>query len=176
MKLPILHSAMLAVLISTAACNNTNQPDQPPQGSEPTPVTEVLCPLDSAVTDIATFGALCEEFVTDTAGKKVQTPPIKGFTIRSVDLFAAMGMAAPADAPPYDHIRIYLAYRLNDGFKVYLVPVQGADLDSGKAGSDLILDSEGHPNPPEGAPKFVLDLNAPCPSICDVNSPLLINN
>lgn len=176
MKLPILQSAILAVLISTAACNNAKQPDQPPPGSEPTPVTDVLCPLETATTDIATFGALCKEFVHDTSGGKVEKVPIKGFTIRSVDLFAAMGMAIPADPPPYDHIRIYLAYRLNDGFKVYLVPVDSANLADGNPGRDLVLDSEGHPNPPEGAPRFVLDLNAPCPSICDINSPLLINN
>jgi hypothetical protein len=172
---PILHSLLLAVFISTAACNNAKQ-STPPGGNEPTPpVTDVLCPLDSAVTDIATFDTLCKRFVTDTAGETVPTVPIKGFTIHAADLFAAMGITEYQE-PPYAHIRIYLGYRLNDGFKVYLVPVQGANLADNEPGTDLMLNAEGHVNPTAGEPNFVLDLNAPCPSICDINSPLFLKN
>jgi hypothetical protein len=173
MKKSVSNIIMATVILALGACNNGK--NDPPSDEPVYPVSEVLCLTDSARTDVEYFDALCKTFVRDTlrGAPPVEHAPIKAFTIRAEDLFAALGMPDTNIKPLYTHARVYLAYRIDVGFKLYVVPVEGADLNSGNAGTDVLIDSTGHANPNSELNKYVLDLNAPCPSICDQNSPLM---
>jgi hypothetical protein len=105
--------------------------------------------------------------------------PIKAYTLRAEDLLGALGIPAEyADSSitKYKHARVYLGYKKGKGFKLFILPVYGADL-SGKdtslwkGGYDVYLNKEGLPIPPNSDKstsdgEYVLDLNAPCPNTC----------
>ncbi len=98
--------------------------------------------------------------------------PIKAYTIHAEDLMEVLGI--PETDPKiykYDHVRAYLGLDTLNQFKLYLTPVEGANLSAVPkiAGNDVILKNA------EGAP-YVLDLNAPCPATCDLTSPLYYDN
>src|SRR6185437_10946318 len=111
--------------------------------------------------------------------------PIQGYTIRSLDLLMAMGIADTAlDSNEVLHkfVRVYLGYdtsnKVHAGFKLYILPVDSAYLggdDSSKwiAGYDLLLDSLGKAihwgHTTTTTTPYVLDLNAPCPNTCSTN-------
>jgi len=90
-----------------------------------------------------------------------------------------MGLSSNVlDSVTFKYVRVYLGYDKTDGkhrlkgFRLYINPVQGADLDGNPVspGTDILLDSLGNPilNPrtPVSATPYVLDLNAPCPKTC----------
>lgn len=145
-------------------------------------VTQVLRSADSAKADIAYFDTVSAMLVDQAGGSGT---PIKAFTVRAVDLLAAMGMPA-AEPPtlPYDHIRVYLGFNKSAGqFKLYIVPVAQASINNQQSGQDLMLDAHGNAVQPEQvyppgylSDKYVLDLNAPCPNLCDVQTPLTNSN
>lgn len=115
--------------------------------------------------------------------------PIHAFTIRAVDLLAALGMPATlavSDSCRFKHIRVYMGYDSSKaGFKLYIVPVDGACL-KGKnsstwyAGTDVLLDKYANPimaaesgsSGMVSTDTYVLDLNAPCPNTCPKETPL----
>ena len=159
-------------LLVSVGCNN-----QSSVHDEPDPVRRVLCRLDSAQKDIKYYDSLCRLYLGDTI------PPISAYTIRAIDVLDALGLQAMADSARFKYIRMYLAYRKENGFKCYIVPVDSADLSSiypenWKGGYDILLDSLGKPIPRKlnqihySKSEYVLDLNAPCPNTCATNSPL----
>jgi hypothetical protein len=115
--------------------------------------------------------------------------PIHAFTIRAVDLLAALGMSptlADDSSCRFKHIRVYMGYdSLKAGFKLYIVPVDGACLKGENssmwyAGTDVFLDKHATPvmavdsgsNGMASTDTYVLDLNAPCPNTCPKETPL----
>lgn len=138
-------------------------------------VPAVLASLTSAKANIKAYDSICRI--------QFKTVPIKSFTVRAVDLFGAMGMPgkyADNSICKYPHIRVYLGYDVKlSTFKLYVVPVEGADLVKNIPGKDIILDKNGNPITLKGKigdgddDEYVLDLNAPCPNTCDPTSPLM---
>lgn len=140
----------------------------------------ILCRADIAQEDIK---YLCN--LHDSAGSSfVKDLPIS-FTIRAKDLFAAMGLPYDSTCSPYSHIRVYSGYRIageagtrsQEGFKLYIVPVSGVSKEN-PSGHDELLQRSGKdftvakPDIGQLSKQYVLDLNAPCPSTCDMTSPL----
>lgn len=178
MKNKLLNTVLLVSLTAMAACNNVEPPGPIDN------VSQVVYPAMAAKQDMAYFDTLCSAFMAAATGDSVNNNnvPVRGFTIRAVDLFAAMGMDSGGSTPVYDHIRVYLGYNKRDNkFKLFLVPVSGAHLESSNAGKDVMLHDDGSAFSNADTNytaeylqgKFVLDLNAPCPSLCDATSPLL---
>lgn len=186
MKTAYLFAILCITVAGMAACNN--QPALPPAAAGGAGITEhgvdstttVLCEAATARRDIASFDSLCKANFHDDI-------PVQSFTVRAADLFGAMGVPYyPSDTSDdiFQHIRVYLAYRVHTGFKLYFVPVRGAHLNESdfNVGEDILLDAHAQPTQRIDAAKFgsgdlndrfVLDLNTPCPNICDQNSPLV---
>jgi hypothetical protein len=183
-------STLLATmyLLAIAGCHDNAKeltlkadPKPPPDN-----IKHVLSPLKTAKNDIQTFVALCK----DSLG----VVPVNGYTIRAEDLLDALGLPPSLVDSNFNgdtvsrHVRIYLGYRdqgspAEVGFKLFIVPVNGANLSGNdntwKAGRDLMLDSNGNVikrGPQKGIEEdeYVLDLNAPCPKTCPDGSPLYI--
>lgn len=149
-------------------------------------VTSTLYPAAEAQGDIAYFDTLCSKFISSAlhdSSVNYANVPIRAFTIRAVDLFAAMGMKVQ-DSVKFEHIRVYLGYSKEaNQFKLFILPVQNANIVDSNAGSDVLLDSTGNYLPPSDKfplppgfliNKYVLDLNAPCPNLCDTRTPLIL--
>lgn len=108
--------------------------------------------------------------------------PVNAFTIRVEDFLEVIGYTReqianlPAAATPHSHARMYMGYDSVAGYKLYLVPVDGANLTPPTivAGTDKIPngDYQGLPTDRVATGNFVYDLVAPCPSSCDTTSPL----
>jgi hypothetical protein len=179
-KMKLLYFVAATGILVAIGCNTASSGNPAAVGDRPkNPVHHVLCRLDSAVTDINYFNSLCQSRLGGS------TPPIRAYTIRAIDLIGALGMDTTLeDSAKYKHIRMYLAYRQNAGFKLYLVPVDsayigGTDTANWRGGYDIFLNSEGKciPHNKQGtrntaSADYVLDLNAPCPATCAENSPL----
>src|SRR5579872_3082620 len=90
-------------------------------------ISHLLIPLDSAQKFINTFDTIC----VDTF-KRV---PISAYTIRSLDLLAAMGLPDTLDTTMVQHkfVRVYLGYdtahQAHAGFRLFIVPVDDADME-----------------------------------------------
>jgi hypothetical protein len=153
-----------------ANANNpgTKIPDNP---------AKVVYHLTDAQKDVREFYQLCRDSLKGLI-------PIKAYTIRAEDLLAALGMdpkLVNSDQCIYHHVRVYLGFKKEQGFKLFMIPVEGADLsapDSSawQAGADILLDSTGKPGCRgskvhlASADEYVLDLNAPCPTTCPSTS------
>lgn len=107
--------------------------------------------------------------------------PVNAFTIRVDDFLEVIGYTReqiaqlPAPATPHSHARMYMGYDSVAGYKLYLVPVDGANLNPPvKPGLDVIPSGEyqGLPGEKPSIGEYVYDLIAPCPSSCDTTSPL----
>ena len=103
--------------------------------------------------------------------------PVRAFTIRSVDVAEAIGLPiGKLKGAKYHHLRIYMGLdSLKGEFKIYLTPVDSANLSRGKAGKDVILDGPFDGDAyglDENDGPYVLDFSKPCPSACDDGSPL----
>lgn len=171
MKSLVFSIPVLALLLFSGSCGKssvtvTTSEDTVDQSD--TSISDVLYRADSARMDILRYDSLCTNVFGDSN-------VVKAFTIGATDLMTALGITKVT--PQFNHVRAYLGYTANNDFKLFIVPVQGA-LGSGplytSPGKDVLLDSKGKPAPDTISlnKKYVLDLNAPCPSICDVNSPL----
>ena len=111
---------------------------------------------------------------------KQMSPPIKAYTLRAEDLLLALGLDPKKITPQYPYVRVYLGYSRKPkdgrtpGFRLYLNPVIGADLNRKPhlGGKDVFLDSLGHAivsgnlGKSQSPTPYVLDLNAPCPNTC----------
>jgi hypothetical protein len=174
MKKTLLSLALAAGFL-TIGCDH---PSSAKNEQEITPETlkHILLHADAARHYIRIFDSICREKLGDT--------PIRAFTIRYQDLFAAMGIPE-IDSNQVTHkcIRVYLGYDTSDhvhaGFKLLLVPVDSAYIGGDNksnwfSGFDVLLDSSGKairyvPSSTTVTP-YVLDLNAPCPNTCSTNS------
>lgn len=176
----ILATVLVSSLMIVAACH-----DQPSAGTAngnhpaekiPANPSRVVYRLADAQRDIRAYDSLCDTLL--------HVIPVSGYTIRAEDLLAALGMDSTlvnSDTCMYHHVRVYLGYRASHGFKLFIVPVEGADLstpDSAawSAGADILLDKTGQPGCRgskvhlASADEYVLDLNAPCPTTCPSTS------
>lgn len=97
--------------------------------------------------------------------------PIRAFTIRSVDLAEAIGLPTNLlKKAEYNHVRIYMGLdSASKQFKIFLTPVDSAQLSKGKPGKDVILngpydgDNDGVS---DGDGPYVMDFSKPCPTTC----------
>ena len=114
---------------------------------------------------------------------------ISAYTVNAEDLICALGLPIKElDNCVYKKIRVYLGYHIDtsaghsQGFKLFVVPVcttcnQDTIHCDSVAGCDLFFDYVNgnlsiNTNPRLGS--YVMDLNVPCPSLCDPKSQ--INN
>ncbi len=167
MKAPVLFLLPVLALLALTGCRLKKSPDAGSLSSAA--IKRVLYPADIARLDIQRYDSLCRYVFHDTAA-------VRAFTIGAEDLLIALQLQT--DVPAYGHIRAYLGYTADGQFKLFIVPVKGAVLhdEEGDAGQDVLLDKNGQPVHNPGEPisaEYVLDLNAPCPSICDYQSPLM---
>jgi|GEM_PF-1448090 len=188
MKTTSVNILLVIGLVLAIACNNKssekNYVDPMPAAQLPLDsISQVLCGLSTARSNIRSYDSICK-VLGDSATQ------IKAYTIRAVDLLGALGMPgnlADSSVCKYKHIRVYIGYRPKVGFKLFIVPVDSAQLSRNNntpsiAGTDVILDSlgkcyKGHHHGSKGLltaydNQYVLDLNAPCPNTCDVTTPL----
>jgi hypothetical protein len=134
-------------------------------------------PLDTAIKNIQRYHKnikMYDSMIAAAQGKKPDRKiPMKAFTVRAADLFESMGMpVADTTKATYKHIRVYLAMNHKNEFKLYLTPVEGANLTANPpvAGKDIILKGTFLGLGSDG--DYVLDFTQPCPTTCPTNSPL----
>ena len=169
----VICSTLIVSFLTIAACKSTPRLKLTNDEKNSLSVDSVLTRASTADSGKSYYYALC-----DTVFKERDTPLIS-YTIRAQDLLAAMGLSANVlDSVTFKYVRVYLGYAKNDGrhrlkgFRLYINPVQGADLDGNPVspGIDIMLDSLGHPildrKGAVSATPYVLDLNAPCPKTC----------
>ena len=136
------------------------------------PISDRLIPGNHAKAAIRNWDSLC---------KTIGIPEnliIRSFKISDTDLLDALNIPR-ASVPPhtYKSVRVYLGLEpIYDTFKLYVVPVDTL------TNADLMFDSTCTPfKKPPGhydnlINKYVMDLNAPCPNLCDLavlSSPLM---
>jgi len=137
-------------------------------------------PLAEAVDNISRYNKnikIYDSLIAVAEGKKPDHKvPLKGFTIRAADLFEAMGLpVADTVNATYKAIRVYLGYSHKHEFKMYLTPVEGANLGANPpvAGKDIILKGPFFKLGGDG--DYVLDFTQPCTATCPDNSHLTLN-
>jgi len=177
MKTKNLLTAAVLCAITMTACK---KPENDTVKETSVPLSTLLIPKDSAIADIDSYDLLCRKTLGDV--------PVRAYTIRSQELLVAMGLdSALLNKATYKNIRVYLAYQpkaqngSTGSFKLFVVPVEGANLDVSPAigGKDVMLDKNGHgikPSELAGYPnddQYMLDLNTPCPNTCASNGDLL---
>lgn len=164
MKKTILAAAVLCSLLIAQACKTEVKTEVKEENKETVFPHRLLTssyqvPLSVAQDNIQRY--------TDKCSEVLGIVPIKAYTIHAEDLMEVLGIPDTTKIYKYDHVRAYLGLDTLNQFKLYLTPVEGADLSAVPkiAGTDVILKNA------EGA-QYVLDLNAPCPATCDITSPL----
>lgn len=169
MKKTILAAAVLCALLIAQACKTEVKTEvkEEKKAENTVPLTRLLqssfqVPLSVAQDNIDRYTKKCSEVLGIV--------PIKAYTIHAEDLMEVLGIPDTASYK-YHHVRAYLGMDTLNQFKLYLTPVEGANLGVVPkiAGTDVILKNA------EGA-QYVLDLNAPCPATCDITSPLYYDN
>lgn len=167
MKKTILAAAVLCSLLIAQACKTEVKTEEKKEEKTTVPVTRLLTssyqvPLSVAQANIQHY--------TEKCGEVLGIVPIKAYTIHAEDLMEVLGIPDTLLCK-YSHVRAYLGLDTLNQFKLYLTPVEGANLAAVPkiAGNDVILKNA------EGA-EYVLDLNAPCPATCDITSPLYYDN
>jgi hypothetical protein len=168
MKKSILTAAIMISLMITQSCKTEVKTEVKKEETPGMPVKRLLTssfhvPLAEAQVNIARYVDKCTELFGNV--------PIRAYTIHGEDLMEALGMDTTEPIPHrYSHIRAYLGLDSLSNFKLYLTPVEGANLAAVPkiAGTDVILSDE--------SGEYVLDLNAPCPATCDITSPLYYDN
>jgi hypothetical protein len=120
---------------------------------------EYALALDSAVLYAKRYDSIAAHYFNGTV-------PIKAYTIRSADLLEVLGISAKTQVN-YPAVRVYLGMDLNNHFRMFLTPVEGANLDSAKAGKDKILQGKyKHGLADVATGQYVLDFTSPCPATC----------
>jgi hypothetical protein len=142
-----------------------------------TPTEKKSDELPVAFADTASFALSLDsvnhyrQHYDSVARKKLgQDAPVRAFTVRAVDLLEAIGLPKNSD-PKYKFVRVYLGLDYKGHFRVFLTPVEGADISKGIAGKDITLTgphSHGFAGPNisahDGA--YMLDFSSPCPNTC----------
>jgi hypothetical protein len=173
---------LLAGFVVIVSCTNRTANSQNTAGwhHHLTADTAFLCSADSAQRDIQYLQSLNDSEINE----RVFTNDFPtAFTVNAEDLLMAMGIAYDADKiGEHKNIRIYMGYRpkseARGGFKLYIVPVSGIS-ETETAGNDMVIEKTAKelcivkPKPDGLNTQYVLDLNAPCPSTCDINSPFM---
>ena len=147
----------------------------PEAGKQARDTTSALyaVPLDTVMKDRSHYDQVLNAFDSIVAKSKDvkwnKKIPIKAFTIRAVDLFEAMGIPVSDTTkikPRYKHIRVYLGMNYKNEFKLFLTPVEGADLNAVPpiAGRDVILKGKYKGLGDDG--DYMLDFTQPCPNTC----------
>lgn len=161
----LIFSGLLLFLIGCSNSENTPQNADSAAGAKRTELNESAgnsmdtVPLAVAQVNIRHY--------LDTCDTILGTIPIRAYTVHANDMLLSLGIDPSTVKPQYNYARVYLGLDANNNFKLYFTPVSGADLKPGvmNPGTDVILkDEDGN--------GYVMDLNAPCPNTCDVNSPL----
>ena len=166
----LLRAFPLIMIIScqTQVSDNpsNSEPDYSYEIKDTTPALFAV-PLDTAMKDMAHYDSV--------AIKTIGVDPIRAFTIRSVDLVEAMGLPVKfLKEAEYKHVRIYIGMsRPTNEFKIFLTPVEGANLNKGIAGKDVILEGPYFEDLEArikgvsmGEGPYMLDFSAPCPNTC----------
>jgi hypothetical protein len=159
---------VIALIAMAFACTQTgNKPAVVGTNHRETDIADYALPYDSAVR----YAFIYDSIVT----RVLQEPaPIRSYTIRSADLLEAMGLSRNLDTA-FHFVRVHLGIDEYKNFRLFLNPVEGADLSSNppKAGSDVKLYG---PHKRSSAPKgkvepgaYVLDFTSPCPATCPTN-------
>lgn len=173
---PLLLAA--AAVTTLSACNSEATPAAAvvhEQKNNIDSLGAVLTGYETAIGDIDRLASF-----QDSIFQKVV---ITAYTIRAVDLFGALGMPGSyvdSSICKYKYARVYLGMDSLNTFKLYMVPVVDANLDSAYGGRDIHLDSLGraiHQTDITAgeADEYVFDLNAPCPNTCAVNGPQILH-
>lgn len=152
------------LFLSTASCQRTKHADNDKPGTKGSIPDELLVdtvPLDQAIADIKRY----KDFA-DTAFTRSGLSVLRAFTMNTFDLLDALNLKKITTDSM--HVRGYLAINKDNEFRLYLVRVTDATLKPDPhdcvPGKDVFFEYEGR--------KYVLDLNAPCPKTCDIESPL----
>jgi len=114
-------------------------------------------------------------YVLDSNGKYVQlteNEKVQGFTFRTKDLLAALGITKSSVRVNAQHIRAYFGIDKAGNRKMFFVDAYGAKLDNPKAlkgGKDLFYRDKNSKSLAGISGTVALDLNYPCPSLCAEN-------
>lgn len=93
-----------------------------------------------------------------------ETDPTYAFKVGHHDILAALGIKLPAEGKGLGMVRVYFGLAtedLNFKMRLFLVPLDSED-------RDILPEHDGKLK--------VYDFNLPCPTTCDVNSPLYYGN
>lgn len=125
--------------------------------------------------DIKSYDSICRNVLHDT--------PIQYYTVRSRDLFAALGtdsaLLGSRGICRYPYIRVTVAFeRDSNQFRLYIQPATGANLDDPlknpgvplyfRRNGTIVTDTTAIRKTRSDS-LFVADLNAPCPNTCGGN-------
>lgn len=119
---------------------------------------EYALALDSAIAYTRRFD--------DTTRTILGKVPIKAYTVRAADLLEAMGLP-PTENVPYTHARIYIGLDQSNNFRLFLTPVEGADLTANPPvlGKDVYMKWASTVGA-ASVDEFVYDFTSPCPNSC----------
>jgi hypothetical protein len=152
-KITLIGSILLNLgLIGALLYVSSNKTGEPRTGE--VVLAENQTPLEIARMNIKHYVDSSYKFFNDSLGyQKIDTVNsiIRSYSVNKNDLLSVLGLS-PYTVCKYYGCRVYLGLDPNHKFKLYLTP-----LDS--EGEDIILMN------PCGK-KYLLDLNAPCPSTC----------
>ena len=191
--LAISTTAVLTCIITIILCNKPH----PHYYAQPTNSLDTYS-LSIAQADITNCQTIYNSILASDTNKidtqQQQAAQIIAYTVHAEDLLKALGISdsITVENCAYKHIRVYLGYHINDdgghtaGFKLFIVPVKDAhDIDSSACttcgGNDMLWDYNSKKwviDTLIGTNTnniYVLDLNAPCPNICDNASQLMPN-
>lgn len=157
--------ATAALCLSLAGCKYG---EKEPSGEQPEAEVETMSidslesldrvPLVSAQHDINHYVHVWDS-VSKASGSSASVP-IRSYLINAPDLIGVLGIQGQAKIKTtFQKARVYLGLNNKSEFKLYMTPVGYNDIDS-------ILYN------PTTKEYYVYDLNAPCPSTCDMSSPL----
>lgn len=153
-KIPLIGSIVLNLgLIGALLYVSSNKTGEPRTGEAA--LAENQTPFDSARMNIKHYVDSCYTFFNDSLGyQKVDTVNsiIRSYKVSNNDLLSVLGLS-PYTVCKYYGCRVYIGLDTSSQFKLYLTP-----LDS--TGEDVILKN------PNTRKRYLLDLNAPCPSTC----------
>lgn len=159
----MMYWAFVGILVSTLACQ-TPKPEESQSASsgknEDQQETLYAVSFDKAKGDVIRYDSISRVLFNKE--------PIKAFTIRSIDLLEAMGMPlSDTTLVSYQHVRVYLGLDSNYNFKLFLNPVDSANLSANppRPGVDVFLSGNfGELGSQSG--EYVLDFTQPCPTTC----------
>lgn len=180
MKLSTISLFLLGALVFFASCAQQDHK----QASQPYFIdSSLLVPAALAKEDIADFDSIATITLNgNNIHKSLSTQiPVKAFTIRAEDLLLAMGISDYINIDACNDIRVYMGFNEPENqFKLYVVPVVFGS-HATEAGRDAFLNNKGDianllPCSTDSTTGlYVLDLNAPCPNLCDACTPLIAN-